>query len=325
MRVYAAYPTELLVAGDGTVRSVGIADDDAADVDAVAAAGDRVLVGTGTGVRRSTDAGRSFERADLAGEVTALAVGPDGTVWAGTEPSAIYRSTDGGRGWIERPGLADLPSAASWAFPPRPETHHVRAIAVAPDDPDQLFVAVEAGALVRTTDGGATWLDRTPDGPRDTHGTAAHPAVPDRLWAAAGDGFALTTDRGETWTFAEAGLDHTYCWSVAVDPGDPARLLCSAASGPRAAHAEPAESHVYRRTDGATGDDRWRRIEREALPTGRGVTRPVLAAGADPGVCLAASNAGLFRTDDWGESWRRLADAPAGATTCRGLAVADGD
>ncbi len=317
MRVYAAYPTDLLVAGAGAVRSIGIDD-----ADAVATVGDRVLVGTGTGVHVGTDAGRSIERADLAGDVTALAVGPDGTAWAGTEPSAVHRSTDGGRTWTERPGLTDLPSAASWAFPPRPETHHVRAIAVAPDDPADLYVAIEAGALVRTTDGGATWRDRTADGPRDTHGTATHPAVPDRLWAAAGDGFAVTTDRGETWRFAETGLDHTYCWSVAVDPGDPDRLLCSAASGPRVAHAEPGEAYVYRRTDGATGDGRWRRIEREGLPTGRGITRPVLAAGSDPGTCLAASNAGLFRTDDWGESWRRLADAPAGATTCRGLAVA---
>jgi hypothetical protein len=52
-------------------------------------------------------------------------VGDHGVVWVGTEPSAIYRSGDGGRTWRECPALAELPSAPTWSFPPRPWTSHV--------------------------------------------------------------------------------------------------------------------------------------------------------------------------------------------------------
>ena len=33
----------------------------------------------------------------------------------------------------------------------------------------RLFAAIEAGALIRSPDCGATWQDRTAHGPRDTH------------------------------------------------------------------------------------------------------------------------------------------------------------
>ncbi|MFB6282186.1 MAG: WD40/YVTN/BNR-like repeat-containing protein [Haloferacaceae archaeon] len=313
MRVHAAYPGELVTVEGTTARRTPL---DGAEC--VAADGDRVLVGTGAGVRRSGDGGRSFGPAGGPESVTALAVGPDGTAWLGTEPSAVYRSTDRGATWTERPGLTDLPSADEWSFPPRPGTHHVRWIEPDPAAPSRLYVAVEAGALVRTPDGGGTWIDRTPDGPRDTHGMATHPDAPGRAWAAAGDGFFVTADGGDSWIARGAGLDGTYCWSVAVDPGDPGRLLLSAARGPRSAHDRPAESYVYRHAGGE-----WERIDAGGLPAGRGVTRPVLAA-AGPGTAVAASNEGIVRTDDWGRSWERVADAPSGATTCRGLAATGG-
>jgi hypothetical protein len=47
-------------------------------------------------------------------------------VYAGTEPSALYTSNDGGDSWERMEGLNSLPSSKSWSFPPRPWTHHVR-------------------------------------------------------------------------------------------------------------------------------------------------------------------------------------------------------
>lgn len=49
-----------------------------------------------------------------------------GVVWAGTEPSALFRSEDGGHTWEEKTGLQSLPAKSTWRFPPRPWTHHVR-------------------------------------------------------------------------------------------------------------------------------------------------------------------------------------------------------
>ena len=53
----------------------------------------------------------------------------DGAVYAGTEPSALYRSDDGGETWHELESLLELPSRPTWSFPPRPWTSHVRWIA----------------------------------------------------------------------------------------------------------------------------------------------------------------------------------------------------
>jgi hypothetical protein len=46
-----------------------------------------------------------------------------------------------------------LPSSASWSFPPRPWTHHVRWIESDANNLDSVFVAIEAGALVQSHNG----------------------------------------------------------------------------------------------------------------------------------------------------------------------------
>lgn len=51
-------------------------------------------------------------------------------------------------------GLTKLPSASTWSFPPRPETHHVRWIGIDPHDAHHLYVAIEADVLVRSLDDG---------------------------------------------------------------------------------------------------------------------------------------------------------------------------
>ena len=151
-----------------------------------------VYCGTSNGgIWRSTDAGESWEQVGegvLPGQITAVAVSPVeraggwGVVYAGTEPTALYRSENRGETWRELAGRRALPSAPEWSFPPRPWTSHVRAIASDPSAEGKVYVAVEAGALVRSPDGGETWQDHVPDGPHDTHTLATHPRAPGRVY-----------------------------------------------------------------------------------------------------------------------------------------------
>jgi hypothetical protein len=69
-------------------------------------------------------------------------------VYAGTEPSAIFRSEDQGNSWLELAELRKLPSAPTWSFPPRPWTSHIRWITPDPLVPSRIFAAAEAGALI---------------------------------------------------------------------------------------------------------------------------------------------------------------------------------
>ncbi|WP_254537159.1 WD40/YVTN/BNR-like repeat-containing protein [Halomarina litorea] len=308
-RIYAALRDALVVL-EGTDEEWTLrerfADHDLECVAASPDVPDRVFCGTfDAGLRRSTDGGETWDRVggDVVGEsVTAVTVSPHDPdeVWVGTEPSRVYHSTDAGETWAERPGLTDLPSSEEWYFPPRPETHHVRWISQSPHDPDRLAVSIEAGALVTSDDGGETWTDRVPTARRDNHTLATHPDAPGRLYAAAGDGYAETTDGGETWDHSQAGLDHRYCWSVAVDPGDPDTVVVSSASSAWTAHTpSEAESYVYRSEDGE-----WKRTM-DGLPDPDGLLRAVLAPGGD-GEFFALTNHGPYRSTDAGRSWRPL-------------------
>ncbi len=271
---------------------------------------ERIYVGTdGEGLWRSLDGGQTWSHLEESLEdrdVTAVAVAPvergsPGAVYAGTEPSHLFRSTDGADRWTELEGMTRLPSAPTWSFPPRPETHHVRWIGIDPRHADHLYVAVEAGALLRSRDAGDSWVDRVPTGPYDTHTLAIHPRT-GRLHSAAGDGYFESADGGDTWTEIDEGLRHGYLFGVAALPGDPDAVLVSAASGPYQAYsARNAATYVYRRRG-----DRWERVQ-EGLPEPRGTTIATLAThAAEPDALYLANNRGIYRSADAGASWKRL-------------------
>ena len=285
---------------------------------------DHVYAGThDRGLWRSRDGGRTWQPAGdgiASADVSAVAATPE-LVLAGTEPSAVFRSTDAGDTWEELAGLRALPSSGTWSFPPRPETHHVRSIAI---DGRTIHVAVEAGALVRSPDGGRTWIDRTPDGPYDTHTLVVHPRAPGRLFSAAGDGSYESRDGGASWARSMSGLRHGYLVGAAVDPVDPEAVIVSAAPGPHVAYtASRAESHVYARRDGE-----WTEIA-EGLPAPNGTTVSSFASSRlRPGVHYAGNNRGIFRTADASRRWERL-DVPwperAAGQSVRALALVEGD
>ena len=273
----------------------------------------RVYCGTaGAGVFRSRDSGRNWEPVGPGidhSTITAVAVGlteqadGSGIVYAGTEPSAVFRSETGGDSWVDLAALRALPSAGTWSFPPRPHTHHVRWIEADVSAPNRVFVAIEAGALVRTFDGGRSWHDRVRGGPYDTHTAATHPLAPGRLYSAAGDGYFESSDAGDSWRSPEHGLQHGYLVAVGVDPADPDTVVVSATDGPGSAYRPQwAEAYVYRRT----GLERWEQAMR-GLPDSKGTTASRFATHAgEPGVIYAANNRGLFRSDDAGRRWKPL-------------------
>ncbi len=271
------------------------------------------------GLWQSVDAGANWEQTGAgisSRRVLAVAVSSleqmngASIVYAGTEPSALFRSEDRGQSWRALPALLCLPSALTWSFPPRPWTSHIRWIVPDPLIADRLFVAVEAGALLRSLDSGQTWDDRKPDGPLDTHTLVMSPLAPDRLYSAAGDGFlktgtgfAQSDDGGETWSRPNEGIAHHYLWSIAVDPADPETLLISAAPGPQEAHSpHAAESFIYRRTHGSP----WQPIC-SGLPPAHGSRAAVLTTNpAEANVFYAANNHGIFRSANAGLDWEML-------------------
>jgi photosystem II stability/assembly factor-like uncharacterized protein len=272
------------------------------------------------GVLRSDDGGASWRPCGLDGRyVMSLTASraADGLVWAGTEPSAVWRSQDGGGSWAPTADLEQLPSSSTWAFPPRPQTHHVRWIGDDPGQPDSLWVAIEAGALVTTDDGGQSWSDRVPDGPHDTHELAVHPDRPEHLHVAAGDGYFLSDDAGASWARPTAGLDVRYLRSVAIAPNDPGVVVVSGASGPRSAYvAGSADGRVFRRD----GSGPWLRV-RTGWPECPSTIAPLLRSARTDGALWAADERGVHRSEDAGHSFERVVTFSPSRSLLRGFAV----
>src|SRR6266511_6279246 len=272
-----------------------------------------------SGVFRSDDGGQSWQSVGLTGRlimsITASPAERD-VVWVGTEPSEVWCSRDAGRSWDQTSRLEMLSSSSGWSFPPKPETHHVRWIACHPLEPGRLWVAIEAGALVSTIDGGRTWRDRVPRGPWDTHELAIHRKAPDTLRVSAGDGYFESDDAGASWRSPCVGLDVGYLRSVAIDPEQPDVVVVSASSGPHSAYvAGRSDGRLYRRI----ARERWERV-RDGWPDAPSTVAPLLCAGTKAGELWAADERGVHRSDDGGNSWRRVAGYNVPPQHLRGLA-----
>jgi hypothetical protein len=255
------------------------------------------------GVRRTRDGGRSWVDCALPEPgVFSLAVSPvDGVVYAGTEPSRLFQSVDGGDTWRALDALLDLPSRPNWSFPPRPWTSHVRWVAPSPHDGDLLLVGIELGGLMRSSDGGDSWQDHRPGAQPDVHCLAWHPHVPGRGYEAGGGGAAFSTDAGETWQPADDGRDRNYTWALAVDPDDPDCWYVSASTGPFAAHGRrDPHARIYRRRDG----EQWRPLSGglpEPLPA-----MPYALLAIDGRLFAGLADGQLWESRDRGDSWTAL-------------------
>jgi photosystem II stability/assembly factor-like uncharacterized protein len=272
------------------------------------------------GVRRTQDGGRSWTDCALpAPGVFSMAVSAaDGAVYAGTEPSRLFRSDDRGESWRELEALLELPSRPTWSFPPRPWTSHVRWIAPSPHDADLLLVGIELGGLMRSTDGGATWQDHRPGAQPDVHSLAWHPRESARAYEAGGGGSAFTEDAGDSWQPADDGRDRNYTWSVAVDPDDPELWYVSASTGPFAAHGggDP-QARIFRRRPG----EEWRALAGglpEPLPA-----MPYALVAADGRLFAGLADGQIWESGDRGDSWRASAVEGDPITGLHALVYAD--
>jgi photosystem II stability/assembly factor-like uncharacterized protein len=280
----------------------------------------RVYVGTfDDGLYASDDGGETW-RASWDGiadrRVLAVSVSPShrregiSVVYAGTEPSNLYRSEDGGTTWQLLPELRRLPSEPRWSFPPRPWTHHVRTIALHPTDPDSLFVGIELGGVRRSADAGRTWIDHNPEAHTAAHQLVTHPLDPDRIYEVAGQGIAVSPDRGESWRRLDGGLDRHYAWATAVDPDDPDLWYASVSRSPSAAHGDGDGQATLLRSRG----DVWSPID--TWGDDSALRRMPYALAALPGeagrLLVGLRGGSMLVTGDAGDTWSVLEPALAG-------------
>lgn len=270
-----------------------------------------VLAGTqGRGVFRSDDAGESWEPSGLDGEIVkslSFCSAAPQTVYAGTKPPHIYKSDDAGRTWRELTAFRAVRGRSLWRQPAeRPSTAYVQALACSPTDPDVVVAGMEAGAVVRTTDGGRNWSNHLQGSCRDCHSLHFHPDG-QHVYEGGGGvmavGVALSADRGETWERPEAGLDMKYGWAVAADPARAERVYISLSPAAMKAHSlGNAQAGIFRRD----GKGAWQWLSGGLPQPLDAMPYALLSDPRTPGYLLAGLADGeLWETTDSGDSWTR--------------------
>jgi photosystem II stability/assembly factor-like uncharacterized protein len=272
---------------------------------------DVVYAGTqGNGVLRSSDGGRTWSAAGLEGQVVkALAVSraqPD-TVYAGTKPARLFVSHDAGANWAELASFRHIPGRWFWFSPAeKPYSAYVQAIALSPTDPQTILVGIEAGAVVRSRDGGQTWTGHRRGALRDCHSLTFHATHSDWVYEGGGTGAGVSVSRnaGATWTQPKEGLDRHYGWAVAADPAQPDVWYASLAPGAMKAHSENLAQAAIVRSMGRAG---WQ-------PLAGGLPQPLnympyalLTDSSAPGhVYAGLSNGEVWHSTDLGDTWHQL-------------------
>lgn len=267
-------------------------------------------------LRRSEDAGATWTPLELpAADVFSVAASAaDGSLWAGTEPSRLFRSRDRGRSWDERTALQDVPSRERWSYPPRPWTSHVRSIAPHPEDAELVLVGIELGGVMRTEDGGSSFADHPPGAVADVHALAWHPHATNRAYEAGGGGAAWSDDFGRSWSPHDHGRDLDYCWGLAVDPEDPELWFVSAAASARRAHSgSDAGAAVYRSESGRA----WEPVG-EGLPSPLASFPYALAFFGDR-LWVGLGDGRIFRSSDRGDRFEEIEMAPGDRELLTGL------
>jgi photosystem II stability/assembly factor-like uncharacterized protein len=239
----------------------------------------------------------------------------------------VWKSDDAGRTWTP---IFDEES-----------TQSVGAIAVAPSDPNILYVGSGEGlhrpdlsvgnGMYKSTDAGKSWTNVGLHDAQQITAIAVDPRDPDRVYAAAlGHPFGASTERGifrsvdggRSWKRVLYKDENTGANDLEIDPSNPDVLyagLWEARLGP---FEDNNEFHgtgggLFKSTDGG---DTWRQLK-SGLPADLAQIDVAIAPSnprrlygivetTQPTEYGTGAGMGMFRSDDAGESWVRITEDP---------------
>ncbi len=237
--------------------------------------------------------------------------------YVGVNNGGVWKTDDYGRTW--NPIFDDQPTGS------------IGAVAVAPSDPNVLYVGSGEGlqrpdlsvgdGIYKSTDRGKTWRHLGLRDGQQIPQIVVDPRDPNRVFAAvlghpygpnAERGVFRSTDGGATWQKVLFKDEHTGAVDLALDPHNPQTIyavLWQARQGPweNGAFSGPA-SGLFKSTDGG---DHWSQLT-GGLPTfAQGLGRIGIGiAPSDPNRMYAQVESreagGLYRSDDAGLTWKRV-------------------
>ncbi len=250
------------------------------------------------------------------GRVTAVAGVPGQPLVAymGATGGGVWKTIDGGLTWKN---ISD-----GWF-----KTGSVGAIAVAPSDPNVIYVGMgercvrgnfsHGDGVYKSEDAGKTWKHIGLSDSRQIGKILVHPKDPNLVYVAVlghvfgpneERGVYRSKDGGKTWEKILYVDNKTGAVDLSMDPNNP-RVIFAAfwqvSRTPWGLYSGGPGSGLYKTTDGG---DTWKKITK-GMPEGPLGKIGVSVSPADPNIVYAiieAKEGGVFRSNDGGETWRRV-------------------
>ena len=252
-------------------------------------------------------------------QVWQLKFGSNSTLFAGTEPAALFRSDDGGRKFELVDGL--------WNHPHRPQWYPgggglgLHTILIDPRDDQRMHVAISTGGVYRTDDGGKTWEARNKGiagvvgvDPDSEFGQCVHKVDrdagnPDTLFLQNHGGLYRSDDRGDNWQSIANGVPSDFGFPMVTHTSKPQTAYVIPLDYELGRCTPEGKCRVYRTTDGGGS---WEPLS-NGLPQQNAfvtVLRDGFCSDAgDPlGLWFGTRSGHVFTSEDEGEHWRCAAE-----------------
>jgi photosystem II stability/assembly factor-like uncharacterized protein len=282
----------------------------------------------GAHIYKSTDDGASWQSLEAVPTHAAdSGRGPTRAIWhlasandilyAGIDPAGLFRSLDHGHSWEAVSGLNEHPTRTTWE--PSKGCFAVHSICIDPQQPDHLVVAVSAGGVYRSDDGGTSWQpanvgvraenlpERYPETGHNVHRIVMHPRLPQRFYRQCYNGVYRSDDGARSWTEITANLPGDFGYGLVVDPHDPDTAFQIPESGSHLRAPVDGKLRVYRTRDGGGS---WTSVS-NGLPDEHvyvTVLREAMDTDANRpcGIYFGTSGGHVFASPDAGDSWQKI-------------------
>lgn len=255
----------------------------------------------------------------------------DGLLYAGSDPAALFVSTDDGASWNLNEALWEERHTGDWQ--PGLGGLALHSICPWPGDPNRLAVGVSAAGVWRTEDAGASWQsgfhgmvpEYMPEEERaDTNVLCVHnmhraPRRPERLFMQFHGSVYRSDDEGAHWIDIAAGLPSGFGFPLTVDPANPDRAFVIPLVSPEDRVVPQSRVRVY-----ATGDAgaSWTALagglpQQDAYLT---ILRQAFdheGEGDALGLYFGATSGEVFGSADGGATWSTVQGRLAPVTSVR--------
>ncbi len=259
---------------------------------------------------------------NIGGRVTALACDPNAAdrIWLGAAAAGVWLSEDGGVNWI--PVFDDEMPQPIGALAAHPTDSAVVYAGTGEDNGGGY--SYDGEGVLKTTDGGQTWVNVGLAETRRIGQIAIDPVNPDRVFVAAGGNVFLpdqhrgvyrSTDGGQSWSRVLFVADDTGAIDVQIDPSDPNRIYAAMwtrqSTDTDVVFGGP-DSGLWQSTDGG---DTWSELTAGLPSSDLGRIGIAIAASDSATVYARYQNAsgsykGLWKTTDAGQSWFKVDTGP---------------